>query len=106
MYVRKINPDVMHNVALKPVIYGSILGKFMNTKTIINAVSGTGIVFSRKGILNIILQLFIKSMLYISIKNSKVIVQNKSDKKFIKTLHKNQTEIIIQNGVEGIIKLV
>jgi len=39
-------PDIIHNVAIKPVIYGSILGIITKTPKIINALGGLGYLFT------------------------------------------------------------
>ena len=39
-------PDVIHHVALKPVIYGSIASWFASSNNIVNAVSGLGWMFT------------------------------------------------------------
>lgn len=41
-------PDVIHNVAMKASIYGSIAGKWAKTGKVINAISGLGFVFSNE----------------------------------------------------------
>lgn len=47
----KVKPDVVHHITLKPVIYGSLVAKFVKIKGVLNAVSGLGYVFTgpRKG---------------------------------------------------------
>ena len=42
----KIKPDIVHHVAAKPIIYGSISAKICNIKSVINAPVGMGYVFS------------------------------------------------------------
>ena len=42
----KIKPDIVHQVAAKPVIYGSIAAKLTNIKSVLNAPVGLGYVFS------------------------------------------------------------
>lgn len=45
---KKGKPDVIHNVALKASIYGSIAAKWAKTGKVINAISGLGFVFSNE----------------------------------------------------------
>lgn len=44
--IKKINPDIIHNVGLKPIIYGSICSRILNIKKTINAISGLGYNFT------------------------------------------------------------
>lgn len=43
---QKEKPDIIHNVALKPVIYGSITAFFLKRTCIVNALAGLGYIFS------------------------------------------------------------
>lgn len=44
--ISKCKPDLIHNVALKASIYGSIAAKLAKSRNVINAISGLGYVFS------------------------------------------------------------
>ena len=39
---RRERPDILHHVAIKPVLYGSIAAKFLNRPRIVNALAGMG----------------------------------------------------------------
>ncbi len=43
--LKKIKPDIVHNIALKSIIHGSIASKILNIKSVINAPVGMGYVF-------------------------------------------------------------
>ena len=42
---KKEQPDIIHHVAIKPVLYGSLAAKYAGIKKIVNAVSGFGSTF-------------------------------------------------------------
>jgi len=46
---KTIRPDLVHHVTIKPVIYGGIAVRFASVPITINAVTGTGHVFTDKG---------------------------------------------------------
>ena len=48
---KTIKPDVVHQVTLKPIVYGSLVSKLINIDGVINAISGLGYMFTgeRKG---------------------------------------------------------
>ena len=79
--LKKINPDVIHNVALKPVVLGSLAEKLAGVRNIVNAPVGMGYVFTSQDnkarILRPILKTLIKYVL--SRKNSRVIIENQDD---------------------------
>jgi hypothetical protein len=54
---RKERPDLVHQVALKPVIYGSIAARFANVSSIVNALAGLGFAFSSRSLLARLLKL-------------------------------------------------
>ncbi len=43
---KDVNPDIVHHVTLKPVIYGSLVAKVLNIHGVVNAVSGLGYNFT------------------------------------------------------------
>jgi glycosyltransferase involved in cell wall biosynthesis len=46
---RRVRPDVVHHVALKPVVYGSIAGALAHQPPAVNALTGLGFAFSSPG---------------------------------------------------------
>jgi glycosyltransferase involved in cell wall biosynthesis len=46
LLLNKIRPDIIHNVSLKPILYGSIAARFLKTTKIVNAFSGLGYSFT------------------------------------------------------------
>ena len=94
-----IKPDIIHNVALKPVVYGSLASFLLRIKLTVNAIAGTGIIFTKMNKTNFFLQKFIKFILSKSLKKGTVIVQNDSDKNFIIKLGIDKNKINMQNGV-------
>jgi len=78
---RKEKPDIIHNVALKTILLGSIAGLFSRKSTIINAFTGLGYVFSSSQVKARVIRLFIRPLfqLIIKSKNYWAIFQNPDD---------------------------
>lgn len=76
---KKIKPDIVHHITLKPVIYGSVVSKLLKIKGTLNAISGLGYNFTgeRQGIV----QKFMTSLMKYGFNqtNLAVIFQNKDD---------------------------
>ena len=97
---KKINPDVVHHITLKPVIYGSIIAKLLRIRGVVNAISGLGYNFTTGR------QSFVqKAMLYImrfgfSRKNLVIIFQNENDQEELTDLGiiKSTNEIVRIKG--------
>jgi glycosyltransferase involved in cell wall biosynthesis len=79
---RREAPDIVHHVALKPVIYGSLAARLTGTRGIVNALGGLGYVFSSTGLRAKILRWLINPALGFALgrKNTCLIVQNSDDR--------------------------
>ncbi len=78
---RAERPDIVHHVALKAVLYGSIVGKAAGVPAIVNAVTGLGYLFASRDWKARLSRGFIKSLLRRLIGNDKsiAILQNPDD---------------------------
>ena len=47
---RELRPDIVHNVTIKPVLYGGIAARLVKVPAVVNAISGLGYVFIRRGV--------------------------------------------------------
>jgi glycosyltransferase involved in cell wall biosynthesis len=81
MLYRKEKPAIVHHVAIKPIIYGSIAAKLSKRPAIINAPVGMGYIFSSIDVTAWLLKplLRLAYRFLINPKRSKVIFENKDD---------------------------
>jgi len=79
---RREAPDIVHHVAVKPVIYGSLVARFLGIKGIVNALSGLGYVFSSTGRRAAVLRCLVEPVLRLALggSRSRLIVQNGDDR--------------------------
>lgn len=76
---RRERPDIVHHVALKPILYGSLAAAFSGTRKVVNALTGLGWLFTGNRPAPI---RHAAAMAYrAALKGSKVIFQNKDDLK-------------------------
>ncbi len=82
----KIKPDIVHQIAAKPIIYGSIAAKICKIKSVINAPVGMGFVFSsdslKAKILKPLVKFFLKNFIdshHGPKRRNKVIFENRDD---------------------------
>lgn len=84
--IRKIQPDIIHNITLKAALLASLASKLAGAKNVINAISGLGYNFTdnRKGLL----QRIVKFMICFAFRSStySFILQNPDDVKMIDQL--------------------
>ncbi len=93
LIVSKVKPDIIHNIALKPIIQGSIASRLLNLKAVVNAPVGMGFVFTSmsfkarllKPILIFLLRIFLNSSNRKKNKQ-KVIFENSDDLNYFKKL--------------------
>lgn len=78
-------PDLVHNLALKPVLYGTIAARLAGVKGIVNLVAGLGYSFSGNSKKQRIIQFVIKAGLFLTCRSKKVtmVVQNDDDRKVL-----------------------
>ena len=104
-YYKKYNPDIVHHVAIKPVIYGTLVARFIGSMKIVNAMAGLGFIFiSNKRKVRFI-RFFVHKMFKFLFKNKngKLILQNKDDLNYFlknKLIKKDQITVIRGSGVD------
>ena len=100
---RDLSPQIIHQVTVKPIIYGSIMASLLNKSFVVNAISGLGYVFTslpKNNIVRLITTFLYKLALNTS--NSKTIFQNPDDLNlFIQEgmIEESKTRLILGSGV-------
>lgn len=97
---KKIKPDVIHHVTIKPVLYGSVAAKITKNKNVVNAISGLGFIFLNKGILHWVKRKLVEFLYVISFdSNFFYIVQNPDDyEKIIKLTGASKNKVCLVKG--------
>ncbi|MFT6349729.1 MAG: glycosyltransferase involved in cell wall biosynthesis [Psychromonas sp.] len=80
--LKKIQPDLVHLVTIKPYLYGGIAARMSGVPSVISAVAGLGILFSGLGFKNKVLRFVLYPFYNFSFghKNQTVIFQNTNDR--------------------------
>ena len=82
---RQFSPDIVHHIAFKPIIYGSIAAKINNIRSVLNAPVGMGFVFTSDSMkakfIRPIIKFLLKNLLSSGANNkkNKVIFENQDD---------------------------
>lgn len=99
---RKLKPDIVHHVGLKCILWGGLAARRRKIKSVVNAVSGLGVLFSDDGY-GLTTRMAIRVMRYSCNRGHVVqIFQNHEDMKLFQDLHiasKEQCEFIKGSGV-------
>jgi glycosyltransferase involved in cell wall biosynthesis len=99
---KKINPDIIHNVSLRPVVVGGFAAKLAGFRNIVSAINGLGYVFTGKNA-NPIVRFFVKSTLHVLLRSGVTIVQNNDDYQFLCNLSnpkKQNIKLVPGSGVD------
>lgn len=79
---RGVRPDVVHHVALKPILYGSLAARITRVPAVLNAFAGLGYAFTgsdrRRGLLSRAMGIGLKAAIRWS--DSSVLFQNETDR--------------------------
>lgn len=105
---RREKPDIVHHVALKPVLYGSISAYLSGTRYVINAVTGLGYLSVSTGKKAYLIRFFVNAFLRFLFhqKNSRLILQNQDDYSFFikkRIASKDKTHLIRGSGVDTLL---
>lgn len=78
---RREQPDLVHQVALKPVLYGTLAAKVAGVPHVVNALGGLGFLFSNGSMRNLVLRNVVMQGFRWLLRwpNGRVIVQNPED---------------------------
>ena len=84
-HIKKIKPDLVHLVTIKPYLYGGIASRLNNVPCLVSAISGLGSLFIQNNLKNKLLKFFIYLFFKFAFNhsNQKIIVQNSDDAKFL-----------------------
>lgn len=96
---RREKPDIVHHVAMKPVLYGSIAAHFAKVSHVVNAVAGLGWLYTSSGFGRKVMRALVRQLLRLALRGSEVIVQNPDDLSQIKALGIEHLHLIRGAGV-------
>ncbi|HHT9146927.1 MAG: glycosyltransferase family 4 protein [Syntrophales bacterium] len=98
---RKEKPDLVHHVAMKPVLYGSLAARLSGVPRVVNALAGLGYVFTSDQPKARLLRLAIGSAFrgLLNSRRSRLILQNQDDRSlFIRKRFINEERIRLIRG--------
>lgn len=101
----QLQPDLVHLVTIKPVLYGGFIARLKKTPAIVAAISGLGSVFIARTKLRKMLRYLVLKIYKISLghRNINVIFQNPNDKNILvlaNVIHEKNTTMIRGSGVD------
>lgn len=101
---RRVKPELIHNVTIKPIIYGGIAARLTGVPAVVNAVSGLGFVYTNAGFKKSLLRFLTNKGYQFAArhKNNAMIFQNRDDQALFsknKITRKSLSKVIHGSGV-------
>lgn len=102
---RRIQPQIVHHVALKAALYGAVAARAARVPAIVGTVTGLGYAFISGGPKRLLLRELVSSMLRGALRGSRVhtIFQNPEDRDFFVDrglVNRARTSVILGSGVD------
>jgi glycosyltransferase involved in cell wall biosynthesis len=95
---REERPDIVHHVAMKPMLYGSLVAHLMRVPHTVNWVAGMGWLFVSKNRRAKILQFIVRKVLGLLLRKTSVIVENIDDQAIIANIGVADNHIHLVRG--------
>ena len=101
---KKLRPDLVHHVTIRPVLYGSLAARMARVFALVNALSGLGYVYMNNTFKHRVIKKILNIMFRTGFKhpNSRLILQNNDDIELFlkrKLIHQNNVVLIRGSGV-------
>ena len=104
-FFKRVKPDIVHLVTIKPYLYGGIISRLCGVQGLITAVSGLGTLFVNKDLKSKLIRLLLYPIYKLAFNhlNQKIIVQNKDDLKVLVNwgvLNPSKVKLLKGSGVK------
>ncbi|SFL46733.1 Glycosyltransferase involved in cell wall bisynthesis [Desulfomicrobium norvegicum] len=97
---RREKPDIVHHVAMKPVLYGTLAARLCGVRHVVNALAGMGWILASGTWLARIVKWSVLSLFRVILPRTSVIVQNRDDAELIRGLGCHRVHLIRGAGVD------
>lgn len=101
---RKVRPDLVHLVTIKPVLYGGVAARLAQVPSVVTAISGLGTIFLANGGVATLRRIAVQMAYRFSLghRNIRVVFQNPSDRETFQRfgIDAHKTVIITGSGVD------
>jgi glycosyltransferase involved in cell wall biosynthesis len=97
----QLKPQLVHHVTVKPILYGSLAARMTGVPTVVNAISGLGILFAQEGLASRLRSLAVRSAYRIAMRNHnmRAIFQNEHDRStFLRARIVNEKQAVLIPG--------
>lgn len=97
---RREKPDLVHHVAMKPVLYGTLAARVAGVPHIVNALAGMGWLFTSANLMARLIKPLVRLAFRFLLRQTSVIVQNPDDAALVAGMGLGRTRLIRGSGVD------
>lgn len=102
---RYIRPDILHHIAIKPVVYGSLVARAVGCRAIFNSINGLGFVFTEKGLQARMARTALRVLFKIAVDrpHALIVLQNEDDQRTLtkeRFITRSKIAIVQGSGIE------
>ncbi len=102
---RRLRPDIVHHVTVKPVLYGSLAARIARVPAVVNAMSGLGYLYTTSGSVAALRRAAVETLYRVAFRQPKlrVIFQNPDDRDIFvrrRLLRSRDTRLVRGSGVD------
>lgn len=98
---RREKPDLVHHVAMKPVLYGTLAARLAGVPCVVNALAGMGWLFTSDSSLARFLNPLVRLAFRLLLRPTEIIVQNPDDAAFMAELGLANIHVVRGSGVDA-----
>lgn len=99
-FYHREKPDLVHHVAMKPVLYGSIAAHLVGVRHVVNAVAGLGWLYTSRRLTTRMVRFVMQQVLARALRASEIIVQNPDDRNQLRAVGLDRLHLIHGAGVD------
>ncbi len=99
-YYKQQKPEIVHHVALKPVLYGTFAARLAGVPVIVNAFAGMGWLFTSQSFMATTFKYCLKGVSRALLCKTQIIVQNPDDYELLKRMGLKSLSLIKGAGVD------
>ncbi len=97
---RREKPDLVHHVAMKPVLYGALAARLTGVPHIVNALAGMGWLFTSANLIARVIKPLVRLTFRFLLRHTSVIVQNPDDAALMAGIGLRRARVIRGSGVD------
>lgn len=99
---RREKPELIHHIAMKPVLFGSIAAKIAGISTVTNLIGGRGWLFTSSALPARVITPLVRAIFRMFLGSNRLVVQNHDDAELMESIGFHHVSIVPGSGVDPV----